>query len=248
MQSDQPGVYLVTGAGSGIGAATAKRIARAGHRVVTTDINTAGLESHRAELVALGAPEVMPTELDVASEDQWSSVLADVAERYGRLDGLVNNAGVVADSSLAKMHSDQWDRVIDIHLKGSWLGCRAARSLLVDTPGAAIVNISSVGRHGSFGQTNYSAAKAGIVGLTKATAIELGRKDVRSNAVAPGAVATQMLAGVPDTVLAQWQEHTLLGRVAQPEEIAEAVWFLLSPAASFITGHVLEVTGGESHI
>jgi len=191
---------------------------------------------------------VLAAQLDVSDEEQWAAAIESVDNTFGRLDGLVNNAGVVDDSSLRKMQTSQWDRVIGIHLTGAWLGCRTAATMLTNTAGAAIVNVSSVGRHGSFGQTNYSAAKAGVVGLTKTVAVELAPKDVRCNAVAPGAVATPMLAGVPEDVLAEWQSHTLLGRVAQPAEIAEAIWFLLSPAASFITGHVLDVTGGEAHI
>lgn len=248
MITKQPGAYLVTGAASGIGAATALRIARAGHSVIAADIDSAGLAQTQDLLLAAGAPKAVSAHLDVTDEEQWTSTMADVERDFGRLDGLVNNAGVVDDSSLRKMQTRQWDRVLGIHLTGAWLGCRAAAPLLIGTAGAAIVNLSSVGRHGSFGQTNYSAAKAGVAGLTKTVAIELAPKDVRCNAVAPGAVATPMLAGVPDDVLADWQSHTLLGRIAQPEEIAEAIWFLLSPAASFITGHVLDVTGGEAHI
>lgn len=248
MSTTEPGVYLVTGAASGIGAATALRIAQAGHHIVAADIDSEGLTRQRDPLIAAGAPTVLAAHLDVSDEGQWAAAIESVGSTFGRLDGLVNNAGVVDDSSLRKMQTGQWDRVIGIHLTGAWLGCRAAAPLLTNTAGAAIVNVSSVGRHGSFGQTNYSAAKAGVVGLTKTVAVELAPKDVRCNAVAPGAVATPMLAGVPEDVLAEWQSHTLLGRVAQPAEIAEAIWFLLSPAASFITGHVLDVTGGEAHI
>lgn len=247
MDADQSSVYLVTGAASGIGAATARRIVRSGNSVVIADLDASGATRLAESLSADGAADVVPVGLDVADEEQWVTAINVVEQRFGRLNGLVNNAGVTADASLRKMQLSQWDRVVDVHLKGAWLGCRAAATLLAASSAAAIVNISSGGRHGSFGQANYSAAKAGVVGLTKTVAVELAPKGVRCNAVAPGAVATPMLATVPDHVIDQWERQTLLGRIGQPDEIADAVWFLLSPAAGYITGQVLDVNGGELH-
>lgn len=236
--------YLVTGSGSGIGKATATMLARRGGRVIIADRD--GQAAHEVA-EELGA-NALPATLDVADRRSWEAASVRIAAEFGQLDGLVNNAGVTRDRSMAKMTDEEWQRVLDVHLRGSWLGCQVLRQHLTESDAGAIVNISSSGRHGAFGQTNYSSAKAGIVGLTKTVAVELAKHGVRCNAVAPGAVETPMTAGVPDAVREHWLATVVLGRLAQPEEIAEVVTFLLSPAASYVTATVVDVNGGEPHL
>lgn len=248
MQSQSPGVYLITGAASGIGAATAEHIARLGHAVVIADVNRAALDRGSEDLVAAGAESVLPVTLDVSSSDSWSRCIELADREFGHLDGLVNNAGVTRDATMKRMNADEWHTVVDVHLTGTWLGCKNAAPLLAAAGSAAIVNISSSGRHGVAGQTNYSAAKAGIVGLSKAVARELAPKGVRCNVVAPGGVETPLLASVPDHILQGWRDAVLLRRLAKPQEVAAAIWFLLSDASSYITAHVLDVNGGEEHL
>lgn len=236
--------YLVTGAGSGIGRATALLLARGGARVLVGDLDHGTAQEAAAE----AGPAAHAVALDVTDRASWESAAGAVEDLLGGLDGLVNNAGITRDRSLRKMTDAEWDQVQNVHLKGSWLGCQALAGALAESGSGSVVNIASSGRHGSYGQANYSAAKAGVVGLTKTVAVELARFGVRCNAVAPGAVETPMLSDVPDSVRAGWLQSILLGRLARPEEIAEAVAFLLSPASSYITAHVLDVTGGEPHL
>lgn len=235
--------YLVTGAGSGIGRATARLLAEKGAAVVVADVDAGG-----ARATADGIDDATVIELDVSSRASWKEAAATVSGLPGGLHGLVNNAGITRDRSLRKMSDAEWQSVIDVHLRGAWLGAQTLAPVLAEAESPAIVNLSSSGRHGSFGQTNYAAAKAGVVGLTKTLALELARHGVRCNAVAPGAVDTPMLTDVPESVKERWRESIALGRLGRPEEIAEAIGFLLSPAASYVTAHVLDVNGGETHL
>ncbi|MDF5758298.1 SDR family NAD(P)-dependent oxidoreductase [Spongiactinospora sp. TRM90649] len=236
--------YLVTGGASGIGRATAEVLAARGARVAIADLDAGGARRTAAEL----GGHTLPVTLDVADRDSWQAAVAAVETAFGGLDGLVNNAGITRDRTLARMSDQEWRQVVDVHLRGTWLGCQAARRLLSASDAGSIVNISSSGRHGSFGQTNYAAAKAGVVGLTKTVALELARAGVRCNAVAPGAVDTPMIRDVPEPVRENWLATITLGRLARPREIAEVVAFLLSPAASYITAQVIDVNGGELHL
>lgn len=240
--------YIVTGGASGIGAAIVRRLQHAGHQVVCADVNADAAHSFSAQLGAgSGRPAVRGFALDVTSADSWATLVAATGE-WGPLRGLVNNAGITRDKSMLSMPEEHFDQVLDVHVKGSWLGSRACIPELRKTPGASIVNVSSSGRHGVFGQSNYSPAKAAIVGLTKTVAIEQAKYGIRCNAVAPGAIRTPMTAAVPQTVLETWEELTLAGRIGEPDEVAAVVEFLLSDAASYVNATVVEVNGGETHL
>lgn len=248
MTASTPGVYLVTGAASGIGRAIARRLYERGNQVVIADVDAAAAGRLCDELSSASAePAAVPVELDVTSAQSWSQAVSRAGE-LGQLRGLVNNAGITRDKSMLGMQEEDFDDVLAVHLKGSWLGCRACVPQLREGGGGSIVNISSTGRHGAFGQSNYSPAKAAIVGLTKTVAIEQARYGIRCNAVAPGAIETPMTAPVPEEVKDAWRQTILLGRLGRPSEIAAAVEFLLSDAASFVNATVLDVDGGEPHL
>lgn len=238
-------VALVTGAASGIGKAIAQQLVEDDVTVILADRDGAAV-ARAADDVDAARTGSRPVELDVTDRARWGSVREELVAREGRLDLLVNNAGITRDRTVEKLSEDDWAQVIDVHLRGTWLGCQAMLPLLRDTQGS-IVTMSSEGRHGSFGQANYSAAKAGLVGLTRTIALEQARFGVRANAVAPGAVDTPMMAGVPHEVIDRWLTGIPLGRLARPEEIAAVVAFLGSSAASYITGQVIAVDGGSSH-
>jgi len=227
-------VTLVTGAARGIGEATARRFAAEGADVVVADRRD---DLGRAVAADIGGRYLT---LDVTSEDDWAGAMEEV----GGVDVLVNNAGVTRDRSLLKMTDDEWQTVIDIHLKGMWLGCQHVVPSMRERGAGAIVNLSSEARHGAFGQSNYSAAKAGIVGLTRTVALEHARHGIRCNAIAPGAVDTPMTRAVPQDVKDGWIPNIPLRRFAQPPEIAAAIAFLVSDDASYVTGQCLGVDGG----
>ncbi|ASR35807.1 hypothetical protein BAY61_13240 [Prauserella marina] len=253
--------YLVTGAARGIGRASAEVLLAHGATVAIADVDEEAVTTTAREIRAL------PVVLDVTSRASWEQARDVLTGEFGsRLAGLVNNAGITRDKTMSKMDDTMWDGVLDTHLRGTWLGCQVMRPLLAAPSirdetgrptvvtdaygrpaGGAIVNTSSSGRHGSYGQTNYSAAKAGIVGLTKTIALEFARFGVRANCVSPGPVETGMTADVPDDVKAKWLDGLMLGRMGLPHEIGTATAFLLSPAASYITAQVLDVNGGEWH-
>ncbi len=227
---------LVTGASRGIGRAVARELARAGASVVV------GFRSGQGEAEALAA-EIggRAVQADVSSPDDARRLV----EEAGDVDVLVNNAGLTRDGLLARMSDDDWHTVIETNLSSVFYTCRAVTRPMMKKRSGVIVNISSVvGVHGNWGQTNYAASKAGIIGFTKSLARELGSRGIRANVVAPGYVKTQLTEVLPDEATAAMVGQTPLGRVAEPEEIAGAVRFLASDEASFITGDVLLVDGG----
>jgi len=227
---------LVTGASRGIGRAIAEELARAGAEVV---VGYRSGKDEAAELAAaIGGRAV---QADVSSPDDAKRLV----EEAGDVDVLVNNAGLTRDGLLARMADDDWRTVIETNLSSVFYTCRAVTRPMMKKRGGSIVNVSSVvGVHGNWGQTNYAASKAGIIGFTKSLARELGSRNVRANVVAPGYVKTALTEVLPEEATAAMIQNTPLGRVAEPAEIAGAVRFLASEQASFITGEVLLVDGG----
>jgi 3-oxoacyl-[acyl-carrier protein] reductase len=227
---------LVTGASRGIGRAIAEELARAGASVVI------GYRSGREEAEELAsAIDGRAVQADVSSADEAKRLV----DEAGDVDVLVNNAGLTRDGLLARMSDDDWRTVIETNLSSVFYTCRAVTRPMMKKRGGSIINISSiVGVHGNWGQTNYGASKAGIIGFTKSLARELGSRNIRANVVAPGYVKTALTEVLPDEATAAMVQQTPLGRVAEPAEIAGAVRFLASDQASFITGEVLLVDGG----
>ncbi|MAQ94188.1 MAG: 3-oxoacyl-ACP reductase [Rhodothermaceae bacterium] len=234
-------VAVITGGAQGIGRATCERFVRDGASVVIADV----ADEAGAELAeALGDKAVfVPT--DVTDADSAAAAMQAAVDHFGGLDVVVNNAGITRDATLKKMTGDQFDAVINVNLKGVYLCTQAAVPHLEARGGGAILNAASVVAHnGNFGQTNYVATKAGVIGMTKTWARELGRKGIRVNAVAPGFIATEMVLTVPEKVLDGLRGKTPLGTLGQPGDIAAAYAFLASDDAAFITGTCLNVDGG----
>ncbi|MDO8209016.1 3-oxoacyl-ACP reductase FabG [Conexibacter sp. CPCC 206217] len=241
-------VALVTGAAVGIGAAVAQRLASEGATVAVLDRDA---EAAGASARRIGGTS-FPLVADVACADEVEAAVTEVAERCGRLDVLVNNAGVTRDNLLFKLSEDDWDTVLDVNLKGAFLCARAAQRVMVPARSGKIVSLSSRSALGNRGQANYAAAKAGIQGLTATLAQELGPFGINANAVAPGFVATEMTDATarrqgiePEDYRARVAEQIPLRRVAQPEDVAAVVAFLASDDARHVTGQTIYVTGGQ---
>ena len=236
-------IVIVTGAAAGIGYATARRFAEEGCRVAAWDIRD-------GDAPAGGSFQ----KVDVTNAASVESAVAEVVARWGAPYVLVNNAGILRDGQLVKykdgavagvMSDEQFDSVISVNLKGVFVCTRAVTPHMIQAGGGVILNASSVvGLYGNFGQTNYVATKAGVIGMTHVWARELGKYHIRVNAVAPGFIATEMVRQIPDKILQSMVGHTPLGRMGQPEDVANAYLWLASDAASFVSGTVLSVDGG----
>jgi 3-oxoacyl-[acyl-carrier protein] reductase len=237
-------VAIITGAGSGIGRETALLFAKEGAKVVVADISERGGMETVEEIKGAGGEGVF-IRLDVSSIEQAKQMVKETHERYGRIDILIVNAGIVLDALLTKMTEEQWDRVINVNLKGAFNCIKAVVDVMINQGSGVILNASSiVGVYGNIGQANYASAKAGLIGMTKSLAKELGRKGIRINAVAPGFIRTPMVGGVPEKVLEMVKEKTPLRRLGEPRDIAYTYLFLASDEAGFINGAVIPVDGG----
>ena len=237
---------MITGAAGGIGFATAQRFAEEGAMVMMADRQEAALTAARERLLAaVPGARVEIFVVDVVDSAGVAAMVAAVLARFGRIDCLVNNAGITRDARLVKMTDEQFDQVIDVNLKGVYRCTQAVADPMIQQGSGVVLNASSVvGLYGNFGQTNYAATKAGVIGFTRTWARELGPKGIRVNAVCPGFVKTPILESMPSSVIDKMVEKVPLGRLGKPEEIAAVYAFLASDDASYLNGAVIEVSGG----
>jgi len=244
-------VALITGAGGGIGRATALRFAQEGAAVVASDMDEAGA-NETVQLITDGGGKAVAVLGSVAERADAQKMVDAATGQFGRLDILVNNAGITRDALTVRlkdgevkmMSDEQWEAVLSVNLKGTWLVSQLAAVPMMKQKYGRIVNTASVGAQGNIGQANYSASKAGVIGLTKTLALEWARFNIAVNCVAPGGVKTRMTAAIPEGVMAHLIERIPLKRLAEPDEIAAVHLFLASDEASYITGQVIWVDGG----
>lgn len=239
-------VAIITGGAAGIGEATSKRFANEGAIVIIWDLNKERGENLKSELTQQGHKAIFDL-VDTVDYAAVESATKRVVDTYGRVDILINNAGITRDSTLKKMTPEQWQQVIDVNLTGVFYCTKVVSEYMVANNYGRILNASSVvALYGNFGQTNYVATKSGLIGMTKTWAKELGRKGITVNAIAPGFIATEMVAKMPEEVIAGMKAKVPVGRLGKPEEIASAYLFLASDEAAYINGAVLSVDGGIS--
>lgn len=237
-------VAVITGGAQGIGKATVKRFAEEDAAVIIWDVNEEKANTTITEFKML-SDKIEFQKVDVTNLDSVTAAVAKIVEKHNKIDILINNAGITRDASLLKMTAEQWKQVVDVNLTGVFNCTKAVATVMVENKSGKIVNTSSVvGLYGNFGQTNYVATKSGIIGMTKVWARELGRKGINVNAVAPGFIATEMVETVPEKVIEMLKEKTPLGKLGDPEDIANAYLFLVSDEAKYINGTVLSVDGG----
>ncbi|HDN84807.1 MAG TPA: 3-oxoacyl-ACP reductase FabG [Candidatus Aerophobetes bacterium] len=233
----------VTGAARGIGRAIALKLAREGADVIVADINLEGVQKVAEEIKNMGRKAV-DLKVDVSIKEEAEKIINTAKDELGRLDILVNNAGINRDAMLHKMSDEDWEKVLAVDLTGVFFCTRAAAKLMRDQGYGRIINISSASWMGNIGQANYSAAKAGVVGFSKTAARELARKGITVNVICPGFIDTEMTRAVPDKVRAKIMEKIPMGEVGKPEDVANAVAFLASDEARYITGAIIDVGGG----
>ena len=237
-------VAVVTGGARGLGRAICLALARQGATVVAVDLLVDELAATVKDILATGAQGI-GKQADISDSDQVDRLITAVTDQYERLDIMVNNAGITRDTLVLSMDDKQFDDVIRINLRGVFLGCRAAARVMLRQRRGRIINMASVsGIAGNAGQANYAASKAGVIGLTKTVAKELGKRNITCNAVAPGFIETDMTNALPEKVREQVKQVIPLRRFGQPQDVADAVLFLASPQAGYITGQVITVDGG----
>ncbi len=238
-------VVVVTGAARGIGRAIAEELGQGGAKVVVNySQSKAPAEDLVAQLQQNGSPESLAIQADVSDAEQAARLIEDTVKHFGRIDALVNNAGINIDRTMKKMSVDDWNKVIQTDLNSCFYTVKAAQSYFIQQGRGTIINISSfVGQAGNFGQANYAAAKAGIIGFTKVAALELARNNITVNAICPGFIETDMYSGIPDNAKESILKRIPLGRVGRPQEVARAVRYLIVDGA-YITGQTLNINGG----
>lgn len=237
-------VVIVTGGASGIGKETAILLATKGANIAIFDVNKEALDQAESDIKALNVT-CKGYVVDVSSYENVEGAVQSVVQDFGSVDVLINNAGITRDGFLTKMDIQDWNKVISINLTGTFNCAKAVAPVMMEKGHGCIINMSSVvGVYGNIGQTNYSASKAGVIGLTKTWAKEFGKKGIRVNAIAPGFIKTPMTDKVPDKVIEFMVGRTPLGRMGEAKEVAQAILFLASDDSSFITGHILHVDGG----
>jgi 3-oxoacyl-(acyl-carrier-protein) reductase len=241
-------VAVVTGSARGIGKTIARRLFDAGASVVIVDLNADDVDRACREVSDASEPggdeRVAGFSCDVSQPDAVEALFSSVKKRFGRLDILVNNAGITRDNLFGRMSFEEWKKVIDVNLTGTFLCCRHALPMLRKSPFGRIINMSSMSAGGNIGQANYAASKAGVIGFTKTLAIELARRHVTVNAVAPGFIDTDMTRAIPEKFRQHWIERIPVGRAGTADDVARVVVFLASRKASYVTGEVVEVDGG----
>lgn len=244
MNSLKKRVVIVTGGASGIGRATAKQFAGYGSIVVIWDLNKERGEDLANEIKEMGQNAVFYS-VNTTNSSEIKTTVDSIIEKYGKIDVLINNAGITKDASLLKMTDEQWDQVIDVNLKGVFNCTKIIAPIMVQNGFGRIINASSVvGLYGNFGQTNYAATKAGVIAMTKTWAKELGKKGINVNAVAPGFILTEMVQAMPEAVLDKMKEKVPLNKLGTPEDIANIYCFLASDMANYINGATISVDGG----
>ncbi|GIV87811.1 MAG: beta-ketoacyl-ACP reductase [Chloroflexus sp.] len=238
-------VAIITGAGRGIGRATALELAAAGARVLINYQHSAAAATQLAADIIANGGDAFTYQANVSDEQAVQGMVQAALNRWGRIDILINNAGITADAPLARLRPEQWQQVLDIDLTSVFLCCRAVTPIMRAAGYGRIVSVSSLAAlAGNVGQTNYAAAKAGIIGLSRSLAREVARDGITVNIVAPGYIETDMVETVPEALRAWALQAIAIGRFGYPEEVAAAIRFLVSPRASYITGHVLTIDGG----